>query len=392
MILLSPSKVFLCILVLFISCASYSESPAPLSVKWYQPQILRSIKPGYARVRLLGQTESNSSISFTTEKIPFVDKDNKVFKISKLELSKDSVIQVDKTGAFEMDVDLPIALAQIPITIQAPDGRKKNFQLPLQVTEDSAIVIDNASISSSPYSRKQWGVWLGVGANLLVYDQTISELSTDIGYQSFKGPSYFAKFYSVLSPAWAFQSTYNSSPGESTSSDAISVKQGEYNWVFYTAEVTYFPNHWKVSGRFSYLTEFGLQVGLQQHSLPFVFRSSSTDSTEATITTNSATLLSAGATMVIHTARQWFIESFLRYQYPLNSGSLYNLNPELAFDGSVGFVHKLKSNLRIGGFWYGQLHKYNFTEGPDDFTGNAISGSQTLLFSNLELRLGYEFD
>lgn len=86
-------------------------------------------------------------------------------------------------------------------------------------------------------------------------------------------------------------------------------------------------------------------------------------------------------------------EWMTRYQYPIlvgtSSGSNFTVNPEFAFDGSIGGVYQYNESFRFGLFWYGQWHQYGFKYGPLDST--AFSGRQTLFYSNVDLRLGWEF-
>jgi len=81
----------------------------------------------------------------------------------------------------------------------------------------------------------------------------------------------------------------------------------------------------------------------------------------------------------------------MRYQYPISSGTNSNdsftVSPIFAFDGSLGTVYSFGENFRLGLFWYGQYHYYKFS-----YSGStSFSGEQTLLYSNAELRLGFEF-
>jgi hypothetical protein len=235
-------------------------------------------------------------------------------------------------------------------------------------------------------------VWGGVGANFLRYDQSIQNNGSGVGFQSFTGPSLFAKLNRSINRDWAAQASINYSPGETSSSSAVKVEDGNYAWTFLSSELTYFPPHWKFSKKRKFLTELGIQGGIQYHNVPFVARSSAIDSTVTAVESNNIIMMTAGATAIFHYGRYWLLETFFRYQYPLQAGRLYDIEQKFAFDGSVGVIYKWKPDWRLGGFWYGQWHKYDFSNAPDRFSGSKINGEQDLFFSNLEFRIGYEFD
>lgn len=379
--------------LLFSYIAQAQESAKPIRVEWYAPEVLRSVKKNRARVRLSGQTEPKTKITISSDRVPFITKKEKAVTLPTQQVWAANLTQADERGAFEIDMDLPFATAQIPFEVTTSAGQKQNYQLSLIVDKnDVKIEAAQEKIKNSPYSRRNWGVWGGIGANFLRYDQETSSTSSALGFQSFTGPSLFAKVARSINRDWAAHATINYSPGKTSSGNDVTVESGNYAWTFLTGEATYFPSQWKLTKKRKYFTEFGIQGGLQYHNIPFVMRSSTTDATATSVETNEIIMMAAGATMMVHYGRYWIFESFLRYQHPLSSGSLYDSEPKMAFDGSVGFIYKWKPDWRLGAFWYGQWHEYDFKNAPDKFSGDKVSGSQSLFFSNLEFRIGYEFD
>ena len=76
---------------------------------------------------------------------------------------------------------------------------------------------------------------------------------------------------------------------------------------------------------------------------------------------------------------------------PEASGLSYcSKDDTLVVANDEGAYYKINRNWRVGGFWYGQWHEYEY-EHFDKFDGADITGEQTLFFSNAEVRLGYEF-
>lgn len=90
--------------------------------------------------------------------------------------------------------------------------------------------------------------------------------------------------------------------------------------------------------------------------------------------------------------RKWAFYWLTRYQFPFAStaegSNQYEIKPTFAFDGSIGTSYNLSQRLRLGLFWYGQWHQYNFVYGDADVTN---AGFQSLFYSSIDLRLGFDF-
>jgi hypothetical protein len=226
------------------------------------------------------------------------------------------------------------------------------------------------------------------------YDQT-SDIPSNLTFHSTKVPALFAKVSRIIKKNWQLQGTFNYSPGDTSSSEKINVVEDQYNWTFLSVNATYLSPNWKSTSE-GYPSQFGVQGGFQYHLVPFIQRSSSTDPQAVSLTTNQVIMATLGAVYNVQVNRYWALETFLRYQLPVGSGSVFKVSPQLAFDGSVGAIYKYSPQWRTGLFWYGQYQKYGFGEHEDVYLkangGAKVTGSQTLFFSNIEARLGYEFD
>lgn len=383
--------------LLFTSCVFFS-SPALsqiFSVEWYKPIVSNSMIPGRSKVILSGTTEPKSTIKISAKEILLVSGTEEMESLPTSDLVVQPQVIADQRGYFELILDLPNKTVQLPLEARSPNGRTKKFQMNLEVKENVAIVTNQATAKKSPYEKRTWSLWGGIGLNFLSYDQSTS-IPSEITLKSFDMPTIFAKAAYSLDDRLSLQTTYNQAPGKTTSSPLIQVAQGEYHWTYWTAEATYFPKAWKVFiGQ--QLIEFGANLGAQYHSIPFIGRSSATSSTTASVYTNSMTMMAVGATALLHYSRFWTLEAFARYQVPYSTGSIFDVNSDFAFDGSMGAIYKLSPDLRLGLFWYGQYQKYRFTNFNDPYlaqnsTNGLVSGDQTLLFSNFEARIGWEFN
>jgi hypothetical protein len=90
--------------------------------------------------------------------------------------------------------------------------------------------------------------------------------------------------------------------------------------------------------------------------------------------------------------RRWTYYWLMRYQYPLTSkadgASQWSMQPVFAFDGSIGASYNITRQLKLGLFWYGQWHQFNYTYSD----GTVVdSGFQSLFYSNVDVRLGIDF-
>ena len=346
-------------------------------------------------MRLSGQTIPGATIRLSTKVIPTISRSGKFGTILTQKVWPQSSTQADERGSFEINMDLPFTTVQLPFEVSIPSGQLKNYQISLLVEKNNVKLDGQENVKNSPYARRKWGVWGGLGYNYLKYEQNIPEIPAGVGFQSFAGPALYAKVVRSLNSDWAFQSTINRSPGKAASSSSVTITKGSYEWSFLTGEFTYMPPHWKMPTKKMY-NQFGLQAGLQYHVVPLFARSSATDPAVTSVETNSLLMMAAGGTWIAHYGQYWLFEAFMRYQYPLQSGSRFDIDPQFAFDGSLGIIHKLQPDWRVGFFWYGQWHKYNFKNAPDKFLessgGGKVSGDQSLFFSDLEFRVGYEFD
>jgi hypothetical protein len=389
--------------VIIFFCSFYVQADeakvtqAPLYVEWYKPEIKFTERKNRSRVRLTGLTEPNANIKISNAEIPVIKKSGKIESLIVTDVTGTYDAYADERGIFEIDLDLSQGNAQIPITVTGKDGKFSAYQLALIVSKRIVSIKNLPKAKVSPYARRTWGLWLGLGYNYLTYDQKVSEVPSSLKLESLEGPTLFAKVAKSLSPTIAFQSTLNQAPGKTKSSPAVTISKGSYDWTYYTAEFTYFKPSWSFHLN-KYFNELGAQAGLQYHSVPFFTRSSTTDPTAAQVVTNDILFAAFGGTWLIHYDRYWLFETFLRVQLPVYTGDVFDIDSAVAFDGSMGVIYKMKPDWRVGVFWYGQQHNYKFSNHNDKFFeangggGPKVSGSQDLFYSNLEFRIGWEFD
>lgn len=222
--------------------------------------------------------------------------------------------------------------------------------------------------------------WLGVGENYQYHQQTIPSISGQSKFQNIQGPTLLITS-GMMGQQMGAEVSYKETPGRMDSSTTVTVKDGSFVWKTFTGEGLY-----RLENSNSYI-----RGGLQQHSIPFM----DLDTTNSTLTvrSNSMTMATLGYEKKYPVSKKLRGEWMIRYQYPIlvgtSSGNNFTVKPEFAFDGSIGGIYQYNESFRFGLFWYGQWHQYNFKYGPLDST--SFSGRQTLFYSNVDLRLGWEF-
>ncbi len=385
--------------------AEFEEDEAPLppppeeiSVEFYRPEIGDTKNSKRTRVMLSGKKKPNYSFWIGDKKIPFLTKDKKVKYLNlKAMLIGPANRKADKNGLFNFAFDFPHKNIQLTLKIaKTPTSPSQSFQLNLNISSEEIKVTNQRHLKVSPLYAKKYALWFGSGFNYLRYQQESSAIGSQLEFQTFKGPSFFGRGWWKINDQ--FDATFEAkmSPGSTTSSEAIQIAGGNYNWLIFALEGTYYRPQWTHILWKEYDSRWGVRFGLQHHLVPFISRTGASE-TEAEVVTNSITMFTLGFQNNIDISTRWAFEWFMRYQYPLTAGNVFQLKPKFGFDGSLGIIRALKHSWKLGLFWYGQWHDYNFTH-QDRYLINQgnpspeIAGHQSLFFSNIELRAGYEFN
>ncbi len=234
-------------------------------------------------------------------------------------------------------------------------------------------------VVSGKKTNPEFWVWIGGGMNFQYYKQSVPNINGEATFQNIQGPTALVNA-GTQSETWGLDLSYKQTPGKMSSSSTVTVTNGNYNWRTLSAEGLYRKDD-----------NWNFRLGFQHHLMPFMALDAA--SAVLDVKSNSLTMFTVGFNrshfLVSNKLRgEWQ----MRYQHPLLSGSTdstsFSVKPKFAFDGSVGSVYSLSDTSRIGLFWYGQWHQYSFDYGSG---ANAFSGNQTLFYSNIEIRLGFEF-
>lgn len=234
------------------------------------------------------------------------------------------------------------------------------------------------------FVKNGWWVWVGGGENYVNTQQSIYGRGS-FEDQHLKGPSEYVETGYLAQNGLGGVVSYKYTPGE-INPTTDPVQGGNYVWSTMTLE-----GMWRNSTLWGWINRkvtYGVRAGVQQHQMPFAVLSSNAD---LAVKNNDMTNASLGALAEIQFNR-WTYYWSGRYQYPLRSqvqgASQFEVTPTFAFDGSVGTSYNLSKQFKLGLFWYGQWHQFQFKYADSDVENE---GSNSLFYSNVDLRLGVEF-
>ncbi|MCB0363062.1 MAG: hypothetical protein KDD35_10080, partial [Bdellovibrionales bacterium] len=375
-----------------------TNSDEQMEIEFYRPATAKTDKQDRTRVLVSGKTLPGSRIWIEKRKIPYFTADKKIGYLNPADvLAGNRLVKADPQGFFSLAFDFPRENIQLTVKIAEPNSRVgQSFQLNIGVTKEGADVTNQGDLKESPLYAKKYSLWFGTGFNYLRYTQESADIQSDLEFQTFKGPSFFGRAWWKVNDRFDTSFEAKLSPGEVISSDKIQVAEGNYNWLIFAIEGTYYPENWTHKFLSKYPSRWGIRTGLQHHLVPFISRTGSSES-EAKILTNSLSMFTVGFQNNIEINSKWAFEWYMRYQSPLVIGNVFQMLPQFAFDGSLGLIRAIRENWKLGVYWYGQWHDYAFKHN-DNYLKNQgdpaprIDGRQSLFFSNIELRAGYEFN
>ncbi len=235
-----------------------------------------------------------------------------------------------------------------------------------------------------------WWGWIGLGANFIDYKQAIpGDEGLSLNTSNIVAPSQYVEVGFTGERGYGGVFAYKRTPGEIVFTDGTRVDNPQYTWITTSIEgIMRKISSFKIWNR---RIAFGFRAGIQQHRIPFLKAGEDADGNQIAIQkANNITAASLGVLAELNRAR-WRYYWLMRYQFPLSTtadgANEFAITPTFAFDGSLGLSYNLTKQLKLGAFWYGQWHQFNFVY--DD--GTRAAGSQSLFYSNMDLRLGWDF-
>lgn len=268
-----------------------------------------------------------------------------------------------------------------PVQTLAQSEEPSQAREPAEETSTSVLKIDERKLTA--WEKVGYWIWMGTGVNFFDVRQTVSN-TADVAYKNIAGPSFFAEAGYMAKSRLGAIFGYKRTPGE-VRIENYPVNKREFVWDTYSLEGI-FGLPW-ASRILNHTINWGLRAGVQQHSFPFLYIE-----TGRNVINSQSEMTAASLGFFLETTGRWKQHMHMRWQQPIASsttgGNSFEIQPRMAFDGSVGTSYLLTERLKTGLFWYGQMHNYNFTYRS---ATQSNSGYQSLFYSNMELRLGLDF-
>jgi hypothetical protein len=248
--------------------------------------------------------------------------------------------------------------------------------------EKSTLHAGLDSVTEMAHRLGSW-IWAGLGANFLSVKQAISD-TADVQYRDLNGPSSYLEAGFLSNKHFGIVGSYKRTPGE-IKIESQDVADPAFAWDIYSLEGLYaLPLRSLILGT---PVIWGVRAGFQYHEFPFLYVGTG----RAVMTARNNMLMASLGAFADTQAKRWNYHWLMRYQHPMRSssddGNSFSVDPSLALDGALGASYRFGDRWRTGLFWYGQFHQYKFDFGSQN---RSSQGEQSLFFSNLELRLGFD--
>lgn len=289
----------------------------------------------------------------------------------------------DELGRLISAFSKPARLAPMPQTVPTYLAKEAPVREPAQA--ENSITAKSEAVREELWEKSGWWAWLGTGGNYVDYRQSVPSRGT-LNAHNFRGPSQYVEAGFTGNQGLGGVFTYKNTPGD-FNIPGVPVTPNTFRWSTVAVEGVV-----KRETKFTIFDAplvYGLRVGLQRHVIPFLFLPAAAD--QLLLKNNEVTTASLGLLAELQ-RRRWTYYWLARYQLPFSSradgSSEFSTTPVFAFDGSLGAAYNVTQQVKLGLFWYGQWHQFNFVYGDGEVTN---AGFQSLFYSNIDVRLGMEF-
>jgi hypothetical protein len=295
----------------------------------------------------------------------------------------------DRLGRIISPFSAPYKMKSMPQV--APPALAKAERAPRRPANTGSSMTKIIREREATWERSGWWAWLGTGENYVDYRQSLPGVGTLDSHNIRGGSQYFeAGFlgHSGIGGEISFKNT----PGifkdlQTDEGSEVPVTPSTYRWTTLALEAL--AKRQSGFEIFGAPLVYGMRAGIQQHHMPFL--SLASDASHFDMRTNEVTAASLGL-LAEWTRSRWTYYWSMRYQFPLSAkadgAETFSSTPVFAFDGSIGTSYNLTQRLKLGFFWYGQWHQMNFSYDDGSVTN---TGFQSLFYSNMDLRLGFDF-
>lgn len=244
---LRSCTIFALLLLMPLGVAAKTTKKKGIPVHWYQPTIQPSNKPDYVIINLPGRTRSNIPIVIEISKAYTVKSNVKNKKWN--QKLKDLTFKSNGKGFFDLKIEVPIGLLQIPILFSKYLDTKGEPILLTVDTTDSQIKL-NVDIRERPKPKVQTPpafetIYEAGGA--LTYISHDQSIAGDLGIGSVDSNStgivgIYAQL-SVIQEMWQFRSSFKYAPMEADDQiNGLPVRDAESDLMQFRADGFYVLN------------------------------------------------------------------------------------------------------------------------------------------------------
>lgn len=287
-------------------------------------------------------------------------------------------------GFFEIPMDLPEGINQVPIQVTNPLKIQKVFMISVDVSLRKNDIRLNQKISrrKPPAASKKYRFWGGAGFTYQTYNQSLNGIP-DLSFNTIQAPGIMARG-GYWGDSWGLDFYFRDAPGKIEAGSPLKVDSGSYHWRTMEAKGLYQFRRGPSSRLLRLPAQWQLRFGSQIHTLPFLIVDSSQN---VTIEEHGVTTATLGAGLLLGQERSLSYEFAAGIQRPISSSG-YRVSSSLGFEAQVGAAYKFAPNWRLGLFSYTQSLGFSYEY---EKTGVLKTGNQKLFHSTFDLRLGYEF-
>jgi hypothetical protein len=366
----------------FLNQSALAQEDEPQTLLSWKTE-LKEVINEERKVQILWTSSQEGILKLKKSQIFHLSPNKKVQTLSSDKFSSSFPLDLKQGQAIEMTLLLPAGLIQMPVSFETKDGQAKSYVLALKVDLSSGQIQPQA-LPTQQRMRDVF-IWAGLGATFLNYTQNSDVITNEVSFATLELPSLSFLGELGLTENFTFSSFLNLAPGQVEGSPQLSFDQQSYYWIIYGIEGVHLPNFlaWK-------RLKLGYRFGVQMHQIPFIQRTTTNNVVD--IETNAVGNLSFGPMLSYQLSEHWKFQSYVRFQYTVFSGSLFEPSADLNFDGNVGLFWKpyLKSNWSYSVQWYGQSQSFSYTHTDILLQGDSL-GTLDLFFTGVDLRLGYQF-
>ncbi|WP_413289917.1 SH3 domain-containing protein [Bdellovibrio sp. HCB337] len=298
-------------------------------------------------------------------------------------------VRANSDGFFEIAMELPQGLMQIPVVIQSGKNATKTFLVSVDVSVKKEEVKTTTKVSAKkpPAAGKKVRIWTGLGFTYQSNNQT-TEGSPTLEFKTMQAPGIMWRA-GYWGDQWGLDFYFRDAPGTIQADAPFQIQQSTYHWRTTEAKGLYQIPRTSRSRIWGLPSQWQIRFGTQIHQVPFM---DIDNSNVVTIRDHTLTMATLGVGLLLGQERNWCYEFAFSPQLPISAsghGDSFSISTKLAYEAQIGAAYKLAPNWRLGVFSYVQSlsYSYNFQKSGS----GAKTGEQNLFYTTFDLRLGYEF-